>query len=165
MHHSEQKCAYFCSEWCIVGYGTGTLWDLWTWFIWATNHYRGVSWLLKSPTTQPFVQQHVLANSNENIKVSHSWPFMRGIPWSPLDSPYKGPVTWKQSHWPIPCLCIGFVSQTTKKLYTLPITGSIVCPLPALLLVHYQLYCLPRPSALPTKNTGHENIYKWKIKT
>ena len=21
MHHSEQKCAHFCSEWCIVGYG------------------------------------------------------------------------------------------------------------------------------------------------
>ena len=21
MHHSEQKCVHFCSEWCIVGYG------------------------------------------------------------------------------------------------------------------------------------------------
>ena len=29
MHHSESKCAHFCSEWCIVGYGTGELWDLW----------------------------------------------------------------------------------------------------------------------------------------
>ena len=29
MHHSEQKCAHFCSEWCIVGYGTGALCDLW----------------------------------------------------------------------------------------------------------------------------------------
>ena len=29
MHHSEQKCSHFCSEWCIVGYGTGALWDLW----------------------------------------------------------------------------------------------------------------------------------------
>ena len=28
MHHSEQKYAHFCSEWCIVGYGTGALWDL-----------------------------------------------------------------------------------------------------------------------------------------
>ena len=28
MHHSEQKCAHFGSEWCIVGYETGTLWDL-----------------------------------------------------------------------------------------------------------------------------------------
>ena len=27
-HHSEQKCAHFCSEWCIVRYGTGALWDL-----------------------------------------------------------------------------------------------------------------------------------------
>ena len=29
MPHSEQKCAHFCSEWGIVGYGTGTFWDLW----------------------------------------------------------------------------------------------------------------------------------------
>ena len=29
MPHSEQKCAHFCSEWCIVGYGTGAFWDLW----------------------------------------------------------------------------------------------------------------------------------------
>ena len=29
MHHSEQKCAHFCSEWWIVGYGTDALWDLW----------------------------------------------------------------------------------------------------------------------------------------
>ena len=32
-HHSEQKCAHFCSEWCIVGYGTGALWGLWDWYI------------------------------------------------------------------------------------------------------------------------------------
>ena len=29
MHLSEQKYAHFCSERCIVGYGPGTLWDLW----------------------------------------------------------------------------------------------------------------------------------------
>ena len=27
IHDSEQKCAHFCSEWCVVGYGTGALWD------------------------------------------------------------------------------------------------------------------------------------------
>ena len=27
--HSEQKCTHFCSVWCIVGYGTGALCDLW----------------------------------------------------------------------------------------------------------------------------------------
>ena len=26
MHHSKQKCAHFCFEWCNVGYGRGTLW-------------------------------------------------------------------------------------------------------------------------------------------
>ena len=29
LHISEQKCAHFCSGWCIVGCRTGTLWDLW----------------------------------------------------------------------------------------------------------------------------------------
>ena len=29
MYHSVQKCVHFCSECCIVGYGTRALWDLW----------------------------------------------------------------------------------------------------------------------------------------
>ena len=29
MLHSEQKCAHFCSEWSLVGYGTGAICDLW----------------------------------------------------------------------------------------------------------------------------------------
>ena len=29
MLHSEQKCAHFCFEWSIVGYGTGAFWNLW----------------------------------------------------------------------------------------------------------------------------------------
>ena len=33
MQHSEQKCAHFCSECCIVGYRTGALWDLWDWSV------------------------------------------------------------------------------------------------------------------------------------
>ena len=31
MHHLEQKCVHFCSEWCIVGYGRGAICDLWNW--------------------------------------------------------------------------------------------------------------------------------------
>ena len=27
MLHSEQKCVHFCSEWSIMGYGTGAFWD------------------------------------------------------------------------------------------------------------------------------------------
>ena len=33
MHHSEHKCTHFCSEWCIVEYGTCVLWDLREWSI------------------------------------------------------------------------------------------------------------------------------------
>ena len=28
MHRSEHEYAHFCPEWCIVGCGTGVLWDL-----------------------------------------------------------------------------------------------------------------------------------------
>ena len=38
MLHSEQKCAHFCSEWSIVGYGTGAFWDLWKWSIVWIHH-------------------------------------------------------------------------------------------------------------------------------
>ena len=31
MHCSEQKCAHFCTEWCIEGSGISALWDLWIW--------------------------------------------------------------------------------------------------------------------------------------
>ena len=31
MHHSKQKCTHLCSEWCIVGYETDALWDSWDW--------------------------------------------------------------------------------------------------------------------------------------
>ena len=34
---SEQKCAHFCSEWCIVWYGADALWDLWDWSIQSTD--------------------------------------------------------------------------------------------------------------------------------
>ena len=37
MHHSEKKCAHFYSEWCIVRYGTGALWDLLIWSILYTG--------------------------------------------------------------------------------------------------------------------------------
>ena len=43
MLHSEQKCAHFCSEWSIAGYGTGTFWDLWNWSIQAWHHLNFTS--------------------------------------------------------------------------------------------------------------------------
>ena len=33
MLHSEQKCAHFCSEWSIVGYGISAFWNLGNWSI------------------------------------------------------------------------------------------------------------------------------------
>ena len=44
MLHSEQKCAHFCSEWSIVGYGIGAFWNLWNWSI--ENVYKKVATLV-----------------------------------------------------------------------------------------------------------------------
>ena len=44
MHHSEQKCAHFCSEWCIMGYGTTVLRVceicLLPWLLHVNNEYK-----------------------------------------------------------------------------------------------------------------------------
>ena len=45
MHHSEQKCTHFYSEWCIVGDAMSTLWDLWDWSV----PRQLMSWLPSSP--------------------------------------------------------------------------------------------------------------------
>ena len=50
---------------------------------------------LKSPGYWLFIQQLVLGSIKEKIKVPCYWLFVRGIHRSPLDSPHKGPVTWK----------------------------------------------------------------------
>ena len=43
MHHSEQKCAHFCSEWFNVGYGTGALWICEILSIWEDHVQRFTS--------------------------------------------------------------------------------------------------------------------------
>ena len=40
-------------------------------------------------------QQLVQTINKENIKALHYWAFVRGIHWSPVDSPHKGPVMQK----------------------------------------------------------------------
>ena len=50
MLHSEQKCAYFCSKWSIVGYGRGAFWDLWNWSIDAAtgtgSRYQSIEYMV-----------------------------------------------------------------------------------------------------------------------
>ena len=37
----QKRNVHFCSEWCILGYGTGALWDLW---IMKIHDRRSISW-------------------------------------------------------------------------------------------------------------------------
>ena len=42
MHPSGQKCAHFCSEGRIVGYGTGALWNLLEWSVMHTAQQKQI---------------------------------------------------------------------------------------------------------------------------
>ena len=81
--HSKQRCAHFCSEWSIVGYGTGAFWDLWNWFI----HFWDIS----------FLRIKKIPPHDDVIKWKHfprNWPFVRGIHRSgPGEFPTQRPVT------------------------------------------------------------------------
>ena len=78
MQHSEQKCAHFCSECCIMGYGTGAFWDLWDWSI----HWRSYA----SPSLNELTPQNILWHlwailNNVLIKVTlaHWYPKIKYI--------------------------------------------------------------------------------------
>ena len=44
------------------------------------------------PATRLFIRQLVRANNKENIRSPHYCSFVRGILWSPKDSPHKDPM-------------------------------------------------------------------------
>ena len=58
--------------------------------------HSDIAWVsqpLKSMAFWLFVQQLVQYNNQQNIKILHYWPFVRGTHGlSPMDSPHKGPV-------------------------------------------------------------------------
>ena len=79
MHHSEQKCTHFCSEWCIVEYGTGALWDLRDWSI--------------------------LYGQGQHSSLPTVWRIMRLVRWLVLMMmSWHGNALWRKStgHWWIP---------------------------------------------------------------
>ena len=68
---------------------------LWYWNGSITVTSWGAQWYLKSPASWLFTQQFIQAQIKENIKALRHWPL-----WGKsLDSPHKGPVTWKRFPW------------------------------------------------------------------
>ena len=67
----------------------------------SLKHYRDITWVswnLKSPVTQLFVQKHVQDYIKENIKASDAgWPFVWRIHQSPAD-----PLTKRARNTPVP---------------------------------------------------------------
>ena len=73
-------------------------------------HDSDVTWAserFKSTTTRQFVQQIIQANIKENIKDPRYRTFVRRIQWWPVNSPHRGPVTWK----PFPCYGVFMVAR------------------------------------------------------
>ena len=64
MLYSEQKCAHFCSEWSIVGYGTGAFWDLWNCSI-GTCRVSLVA-MLEPLNWYPFI-------ASKHLDIYHDW--------------------------------------------------------------------------------------------
>ena len=117
MHHSEQNCIHVCSEWRILGYGTGALWEFWYWpfrdMLWShccwiivihrfsitvtIGHQR-----VSHPTVLPrnslvliaTVFFSMMSSSNGNI-FPYYWPFVRGIHRSPVDASHK--CQWREA--------------------------------------------------------------------
>ena len=81
MLHLEQKCAHFCSEWSILGYGRGAFWDLWNWTIEIIvfilyRQYNGFSWPDGSEAHMVMITLTKLSRNVITRKVyTRWWPF------------------------------------------------------------------------------------------
>ena len=82
MKQVHSFCAYFCSGWSIVGYGTGAFWDL---------RIRSVGLEILSALLQ-MMEHHDDVNKWKHFP--RYWPFVRGIHRSPVNSPHKG--QWRE---------------------------------------------------------------------
>ena len=78
MHHSEQKCAHFCSEWNIMRFGTGVCWDLWI---------RSIS------TLHNMLALHRLYNNNNNNIKHNKTTHIRGTYSHGLEK------CWQYKNW------------------------------------------------------------------
>ena len=114
--HSEQKCAHFCSEWSIVGYGTGAFWDLWNGSIDSTNWYKG----RKNKYWYFFVWKFGFWPGEVMEK---SWNFFLRFLWEPcLKSMIfnKDFLTWLLSGWQLcfqPIKCLVWKSTSYRQAY------------------------------------------------
>ena len=142
MHHSEQKCAYFCSEWCIVGYGTGTLQDLLIWLVYLNNlsllghfmasHITNNSTICSTGCPCQQQREHqsftLLALYEGNPLVTIGFPLQRARNVEAIS--LANPLF---VHWICKPNNKEIVHTSNYWLYCLPITSPIVSALPDLL--------------------------------
>ena len=71
IHHSEQKCAHFCSGWWNVGYGSSALWDLWDCSIEpvVVSQYQAAG--VTKEHTMP--SRYNVSSENERWLITHPW--------------------------------------------------------------------------------------------
>ena len=83
---------------------------------------------LKSPTSRLFTLPSVQEQIKENTKVPRHWPLWGESPWT-VNSPYKGPVTWKM--FPFDDVVMGIWKATqvlsSHKSLIMDLTNSKCC--------------------------------------
>ena len=89
MQHSEQACKHFCSECCIMKYGTGALWDLWITSIHVflflfqegctRSRYQGQGYVVTSILHHSsfFVGWNITMTSHKRHGISNYWEVNR----------------------------------------------------------------------------------------
>ena len=83
MLRSEQNCAQFCSEWGIVGYGTGAFYDLWirSWAQWGTRSQM-LNWLVIGLANQDYsLGRKQFSNLVPIYHWKNATPHNYKIPW------------------------------------------------------------------------------------
>ena len=63
MLQSEQKYTHFCSDWSIMGYGIGALWDLWNWWIRKKNPILAGGCMYKRHVTAAWINNYISQTS------------------------------------------------------------------------------------------------------
>ena len=73
MLHSE----HFCSEWSIVGYGTGAFWDLWNWSIGLASRARKLVRLYFKALTSACLNAITMILPQLNIFTINLWTLLK----------------------------------------------------------------------------------------
>ena len=79
------------------------------------SHYNDVIiGVMASQITSLTIVYSTRVHIKVNIKATRYWPFVRGIHRRPVNSPHKGPVTWKMFPFDDVIMCVHIMMSSWK---------------------------------------------------